>query len=176
MVTGGEICQTRTAGFQSTNIFHQWKVEKKEMKMKSTSICPKPLVDVNKENLLSPCRINFKFLNEALKYTQYHFENKLWNKNETFDYLRTCCLQKCCFQCYWGFSTRAGVSWYWHLSDVWGVLHKYYWFFWHCNVIGILGYQKIHDDSIITETKVRKELTIWKDGNQALFSVQRECF
>ena len=32
---------------------------------------------LNKEDLLSPCRISIKFLNQALKYSQYHFENKL---------------------------------------------------------------------------------------------------
>ena len=41
---------------------------------------------VNEEDLLSPCRITFKFLNEVLKYAQYHFENKLWNKNEILEY------------------------------------------------------------------------------------------
>ena len=35
---------------------------------------------VNEENLLSPGKIFFKFLNKSVKYAQCHFENKLWNK------------------------------------------------------------------------------------------------
>ena len=48
---------------------------------------------VNEEDLLSPCRVSFKFLNQALTYAEYHFENKLW-KNEMLEYLRTCCFSK----------------------------------------------------------------------------------
>ena len=43
---------------------------------------------------MSPCRITFTFLNEALKYAQYHFENKLWNKNEMLKYFIKCCFSK----------------------------------------------------------------------------------
>ena len=64
--------------------------------MKGTSIYPKPRMKrpISEKYLLSPCRITFKFLNDALKYAQYHFENKLWNKNEMRKYLRTCCFSK----------------------------------------------------------------------------------
>ena len=43
---------------------------------------------------MSPWRIAFKFLNQALRYAQYHFQNKLWNKNEMLEYLRTCWFSK----------------------------------------------------------------------------------
>ena len=46
-------------------------------------------------------RITFKILNKAMKYAQSHFENNLWNKNETL----------VGFQCYSGFSVWAGISW-----------------------------------------------------------------
>ena len=49
---------------------------------------------VNKEDMLSSCRIMLKFLNKAPKYAQCHFENKLWNKNEMLEYFRTCCFSK----------------------------------------------------------------------------------
>ena len=49
---------------------------------------------INEKDLLSSWRITFKFINEALKYDQYHFENKLWNKNEMLEYLRTCFFSK----------------------------------------------------------------------------------
>ena len=45
---------------------------------------------IYEENLLSPCKITFKVLNQALRYAQYYFQNKLWNKNKMLDYLRTC--------------------------------------------------------------------------------------
>ena len=37
---------------------------------------------INEEHWLSPCKIEFKCLNKALKYAQYHFINKLQNKNK----------------------------------------------------------------------------------------------
>ena len=49
---------------------------------------------INEENLLSLCIITFKFLNQVMRYAQYYFENKLWNKNEMLEYLITCCILK----------------------------------------------------------------------------------
>ena len=49
---------------------------------------------VDEGNLLSPCKITLMILNEALKYAQYLFQKKLWNKNETLEYVRRCCFTK----------------------------------------------------------------------------------
>ena len=49
---------------------------------------------VYEKDLLIPWKITFKFLNQTLKYAQYHFQSKLWNKNEILEYLRTCCFSK----------------------------------------------------------------------------------
>ena len=38
---------------------------------------------VDEENHLSPCRITFKFPNEAVKYVHFCFDDKPWNTNET---------------------------------------------------------------------------------------------
>ena len=38
--------------------------------------------------------MSFKFLNQALKYAQYFFYNKLWDTNEKLEYLRTCYFSK----------------------------------------------------------------------------------
>ena len=37
---------------------------------------------------------NINFFHEALKYSHYNFENKLWNENELMQYLRTWCFSK----------------------------------------------------------------------------------
>ena len=71
---------------------------------------------VNEEDLLSPCGISFKFLNEALTYAHYHFEKKTvkqkWNDG-VFENLLF--FKECGFQCYWGLSTGARN----HGSNVW---------------------------------------------------------
>ena len=78
-------------------------------------------IHANAKDLLSPCRISFKFLNEALKYAQYHFEDKLWNKIEMLEYLRLCCFSKnVAFNAVEAFNS-ARISWTRCLSKVSGV-------------------------------------------------------
>ena len=38
--------------------------------------------------------MTFKFLNQVLRYAQSHFQNKMWNKNDMLEYLRTLCFSK----------------------------------------------------------------------------------
>ena len=74
---------------------------------------------VNEENLLNLCRISFKFLDQGLRYDQYHFQNKLWSKNEMLQYLRTCCFSKnVAFNAIEVFQHRARVSWIRYLATV----------------------------------------------------------
>ena len=93
VVTGGKIYLTKTIDFKNTKIIQQSKI--KGWNCGNINI-PKAPVErpINGENLLSPCRIAFKFLYQALRYSQYHFQNKLWNKNEMLEYLRPCCFSK----------------------------------------------------------------------------------
>ena len=112
MVTGRQICQTRTADFQSTKIVH-WENGKKG-NGKEVSISMTKVPDrrpVNEENMLSLSRMNFKFLNKAQKYAQYHIEIKQWNQNETLQYLWTCCFVKIvAFNAVEAFWTRSNIS------------------------------------------------------------------
>ena len=54
----------------------------------------------NEENLLSPCKISFRFLSKALKYAWYHFENKLWEKVKHRSIWEHVAFQRMCCQCY----------------------------------------------------------------------------
>ena len=50
--------------------------------------------------MLSPCRITFKFLNQALRYNHYHinipktFDERPVHEENLMEYLRTCCFSK----------------------------------------------------------------------------------
>ena len=96
VVPGGQIYQKKTVGFQYTEITQQSKNKiEGNRNERNINILKAPNErPYNEEDLLSPCRISFKFLKEALKYAQYQFENKLWNKNEILRYVRTCCSSK----------------------------------------------------------------------------------
>ena len=58
---------------------------------------------INEENLLSLCKITFKFLNEDLKYTHYYLENKLSNKMEVLECVESCCCSTVTFNAIKGF-------------------------------------------------------------------------
>ena len=49
---------------------------------------------INSNDLVSPCKITFKFWNNALKYAQYQFEDIFLNKNKILEYLRTWCFSR----------------------------------------------------------------------------------
>ena len=89
---------------------------------------------VNEENLLSPCRITFRFLSEPLKYAQGHFAHELQNKNRTLVYLRTWCFAKnVTFN-----ATKAFQS----LAKSRGVRQRLSWFFPHPSALVILRHKK----------------------------------
>ena len=84
VVNGKQIYQTNMIGFQKHRDYPRVKDRREGNRNEGNVNIPKAS-DKNPDNeddLLSPCRISFKFLNKALKYDQSQFENKLWNKNE----------------------------------------------------------------------------------------------
>ena len=128
---------------------------------------------MNEEDLLSPCRISFKFLNKAMEYAQYHFQNKLWNKNEMLEYLRTCCFSKSvAFNAVVAFQQGQEYNG----PDVWQKYEEF--------CIDILDfadtpmhllYLGIKKYIISIETKIETEPTLWKISKHVFGLVQREC-
>ena len=109
----GQIYLTKTVSFQYTTINKQSKIEEKEMEMKGTSTNPKHLTKSCQWRRSAESLQNiFRSLNQALKYAQYQFQNKPWNKNEMLDFLRTFYFSKnMAFNAIETFSTRARISW-----------------------------------------------------------------
>ena len=101
VITGGQIYKTKTLTVKC--------IKKGNGNEGNINIPKAP--DESKENLLSCCRITFEFHNKALRYAQYPFQNKLWNKNDLLEYLRTCCFSKEYGFNTIDFSTGARKSW-----------------------------------------------------------------
>ena len=141
VVTSRQICQTKTAVFQNTK--HLQKVGKRKWKLCQNQYAQSHWWKACQwRKFANPLKNYFQFFNEALKYAQYHFENKLWNKFETLEYLQTWWMKKCSFQFYWCFWTRIQVSCHRNSAKVWGVWHRYPWCYKHSNAFVIFEHKK----------------------------------